>query len=63
MAHNIFKTLSIVIPAYNEDNYILTTIEKVVASDTLGLTKEIIIVDDASSDQTVKISKKLQRGL
>ena len=60
MAHNIFKTLSIVIPAYNEDNYILTTIEKVVASDTLGLTKEIIIVDDASSDQTVKISKRLQ---
>jgi glycosyltransferase involved in cell wall biosynthesis len=44
--------LSIVIPSYNEETYIVQTLEKVCAAHVFGLQKEIIIVDDASSDKT-----------
>lgn len=46
------KKISIVIPVYNEQNFIGQVLASVVKSDTLGLKKELIIVDDASSDQT-----------
>ena len=41
--------LSIVIPAFNEQDTILTVIERVRA---VALDKEILIVDDASTDRT-----------
>ncbi len=56
-----FKILSIIIPVYNEKNFIEKTIEKVLKADSLGLKKEIIIVDDASTDGTDKILKKLEK--
>lgn len=47
-------TLSIVIPAYNEENSILAILEKIKEADLdHGFEKEIIIVDDCSKDQTV----------
>lgn len=49
-----FSTLSIVIPAYNEGPTIHLILDKVLAVDLHhGIAKEIIIVDDASSDNTV----------
>lgn len=50
--------MSIVIPVFNEEKFIGTTIETVLASETFGLTKEIIVVDDGSTDNTVKIIKQ-----
>lgn len=47
------KIISIIIPVFNEKNYIVKTLEKVVASNTLGFEKEIIVVDDGSTDHTV----------
>jgi glycosyltransferase involved in cell wall biosynthesis len=44
--------LSIVIPVYNEEAFIVQTLDKVCAARVFGLQKEIIIVDDASSDKT-----------
>lgn len=49
------QTLSIVIPAYNEENTIieiLTALDAVVLPS--GLAKELIIVDDCSKDDTLK---------
>jgi len=52
--------LSIIIPAYNEEKTISSIISKVKKSKTLGLSKEIIVVDDYSADNTGKILKKLK---
>ena len=51
------RTLSIVIPAYNEDRYIGTLLERVREVDltALGLQKEVIVVDDCSADRTSEI--------
>ena len=46
------KILSIIIPAYNERNTIERVVETVLASNTLGLAREIIVVDDCSKDGT-----------
>jgi len=50
----IFNTISIIIPVYNEQERIVQTIDQGIASDTLGLKKEIIVVNDGSTDNTVK---------
>ena len=46
--------LSIIIPAYNEEKTILETIHRVEAAD-LGVEKEIIVVDDGSTDRTREV--------
>ena len=48
------KRLSIVVPAYNEERFIGTLLEKILAVDLRpqGLEKEIIVVDDCSKDGT-----------
>jgi dolichol-phosphate mannosyltransferase len=51
-------TLSIVIPAYNEERFIGTLLERIGAVDLspLGIEKEIIVVDDCSKDRTAEIA-------
>jgi dolichol-phosphate mannosyltransferase len=51
------KVLSIVIPAYNEESYIGTLLERIKVVDLapLGLDREIIVVDDCSKDRTAAI--------
>lgn len=53
-----YKKLSIVIPCYNEKNTIVELLEKVLAAESFGLVKEIIIVDDGSKDGTRDILDK-----
>lgn len=53
------KTLSIVIPVYNEEKFIKKTIEEVFKADTLKLKTEIIVIDDGSTDNTPNILKAL----
>jgi len=50
-------TLSIVIPAYNEERYIGALLEQVKAVDlsAIGFDRQIIVVDDCSRDRTAEI--------
>ncbi len=56
-----YKNLSIVIPVYNEEKYITEILSRVVKADSLKLTKEIIIVNDGSTDKTRAILDKLEK--
>lgn len=62
-------TVSIVIPVYNEEKYIVPVLEKVISANTGTLRKEIVVVDDGSTDETVdkiisflKTSKKQSKN-
>jgi glycosyltransferase involved in cell wall biosynthesis len=52
------EKLSIIIPAYQEERFIGALLQKVTGVDLrpLGLEKEIIVVDDGSTDRTAEIA-------
>jgi glycosyltransferase involved in cell wall biosynthesis len=56
------QTVSIVIPAYNEEAFIGTLLEKInsVPTETVGFKKEIIVVDDGSKDRTSEVVSKFK---
>jgi dolichol-phosphate mannosyltransferase len=55
------KTLSVVIPAYNEERFIGTLLDKIKAVDldALGVSKEVIVIDDCSRDRTAEIAGRV----
>ncbi len=56
-------TLSIIIPAYNEEKTLEQIIQKVLDVKLVsGFKKEIIICNDCSKDNTLKIAKKLEKS-
>lgn len=56
-----FKKLSVIIPVYNEEKTISKILTAVREAPVLGLEKEIILVDDCSSDKTEGILKELEK--
>lgn len=54
----IFKKISIIVPCYNESKTIEKILLKINKSDTLGLIKEVIVIDDCSTDSTRSILTK-----
>jgi len=52
-----FSSITIIIPAHNEERYIAQTIKSVMKADFDGK-KEIILVDDGSKDKTYQIAKQ-----
>ncbi len=54
------KKVSIIIPVFNEKDTILLLLEKVIEANFSGLEKEIILVDDCSTDGTTKILENLK---
>jgi glycosyltransferase involved in cell wall biosynthesis len=54
-----FRKLSILIPVFNEARTVELVIERVRTANSCGLEKEIILVDDASTDGTGDILKKI----
>jgi glycosyltransferase involved in cell wall biosynthesis len=55
-----FRTLSIVVPVYNEDKYLEAVIRKVIEQPLPGsLEKELIIVNDGSQDATWNVMQLL----
>ena len=51
-----YPTVSIIVPAYNEEKVIAKTIESLIEADYPS--KEIIVVDDGSTDMTLEIAKQ-----
>ncbi len=56
-----FPTLSFLVPAYNEEESIKNTVEALVKVDYPKEKKEIIIINDGSKDDTLKIAKELEK--
>ncbi len=52
--------LSIIIPAYNEEKTLLQILSKIKKVDLGDIKKEIIIIDDASKDNTKKIIENIK---
>jgi glycosyltransferase involved in cell wall biosynthesis len=51
----MIKKLSVVVPAYNEENTIENVLQKIVDVHLInGITKEIIVVNDCSKDRTLE---------
>ncbi|MGH7550746.1 MAG: glycosyltransferase family 2 protein [Gemmatimonadota bacterium] len=51
--------LSVVVPAYNEESTIATILERIAA---VPFSKEIVVVDDGSTDGTRAFLERVQRG-
>ena len=56
------KVLSVVIPAYNEERFIATLLERIKALDlsALDMRMELIVVDDCSKDRTAAIVEQVE---
>ncbi len=57
------KTLTIIIPTYNEEKTIAEVARKVYAAETPGFLKEIIVVNDGSTDGTMDTLRSLSLKL
>jgi len=53
-------SVSVIVPAFNEESTIEKTVMAILRSDYKGL-REVVVVDDGSRDNTLKIVKKLSR--
>ena len=53
--------ISILIPVYNEENTLKSLLKKVIDSDVCKLKKEIIIIDDCSTDSSLLVLNKLKK--
>lgn len=47
-----FTTVSIIVPVYNEKSTVLQVLDAVMQQDCMGLRKQLIVVDDCSTDGT-----------
>jgi len=58
------SSLSIIIPAYNEEENVATTVEEVSAvAQQLEMDYEIIVVNDGSTDRTGEIGRELEQRI
>ena len=56
-----FKTLSVVIPCFNEEATLEKLVGRVLNADASGLALEILIVDDGSQDRSLEKAKALSQ--
>jgi GT2 family glycosyltransferase len=54
-----FQKLSIIIPVYNEEKTVAEIVRRILKVEYPGVEKEIIIVDDGSTDNTAEILHNL----
>lgn len=56
-----FSSVTVIIPAHNEEKYIANAIESVLSADFNGK-KQIIVVDDGSIDRTYEIASRFKKN-
>lgn len=54
------ETITVLIPVYNEVKYLTQILKKVEDTDLCGLSKEIVIVDDGSTDGTRDLLREME---
>ena len=59
IATDAIKSVSIIVPCFNEEATLEKLIRRVLDADSSGLTVELIIVDDCSSDKSFEIATQL----
>lgn len=59
-ANNNAKKISLLIPVFNEEQFLEALLDKVESVDFCGLEKELVLVDDGSQDGTREILKRLE---
>ena len=57
---NSGETVSVLIPAYNEEKVIALTVERILASDYRNL--EVLVIDDGSADRTAEVVRNRFAG-
>lgn len=57
-----FKTVSVVIPCFNEEATLETLVGRVLGADVCGLDMEVIVVDDGSGDKSFEKAQALGKG-
>ena len=57
-----FKTVSVVIPCFNEEATLETLVDRVLAADIAGLGLEIVIIDDKSQDRSLVKAQALSEA-
>lgn len=55
MEKNIEYNVSIIIPVYNADAFLERTLESIIAQQTRGLTYEVLLINDGSTDTSGEI--------
>ena len=51
------KTVTVLVPNYNESNTILRVLRKIKEQDINGVEIEVIVIDDGSTDESLKVLK------
>jgi len=57
-----FKTLSVVIPCFNEEATLETLVGRVLDADVCGLELEVVVIDDGSRDRSFEKAQALSDG-
>ena len=55
------KTLTLIIPCYNEERTLIACIKRVLAIATVDLKLEVVIVDDCSTDKSLAVARELAK--
>ena len=54
--------LSVVMPVYNEEQFVARAVQRVLAADTCGLELELVIVNDGSTDGTFLVLDRIRQA-